>query len=79
VDDSEMRCWWIDVPLHIATAGGLACGLVLAAGGDTMGVAVMAVAGVFLAAARYSSSDYDSSADPESDHESTLLQVLRQV
>ena len=74
-----MKCWWIDVPLHIAAVGGLACGLVLAAGGDTMGVAVMAVAGVFLIAARYSSSDYESSSDPEYDSESTLLEVLKQI
>jgi hypothetical protein len=74
-----MKCWWIDVPLYVAAVSGLACGLVLAAGGDTMGIAAMAVAGVFLIAARYSSSDYQSSSDPEYDSESTLLQVLRQI
>ena len=72
-----MESWWIDVPLYVAAAGGLACGLVLAAGGDAMGIAVTAVAGVFLMAARYSSSDYES--DPEYDSEGTLLQVLKQI
>ena len=74
-----MKCWWIDVPLHMAAVGGLACGLVLALGSDIVGIAVMAVAGVFLMAARYSSSDCASSSDPEYDSEGTLLQVLRQI
>ena len=74
-----MKCWWIDVPLYVAAVGGLACGLVLAAGGDTMGIAAMAVAGVFLMAARYSSSDYESSSGPEYDSEGTLLQVPKQI
>jgi hypothetical protein len=74
-----MQCWWIDVPLYVAAVGGLACGLVLAAGGDTIGIAAMAVAGVFLIAARYSSSDYESTSGPEYDSESTLLQVLRKI
>ena len=74
-----MKCWWMDVPLYVAAVGGLAGGLVLAAGGNTIGIAVIAVAGVFLMAARYSSSDCASSSDPEYDSEGTLLQVLRQI
>ena len=74
-----MESWWIDVPLYVAAAGGLACGLVLAAGGNAIGIAAMAVAGVFLIAARYSSSDYESTSDSEYDSESTLLEVLRQI
>jgi hypothetical protein len=79
VDGRKMKCWWMDVPLYVAAVGGLASGLILSAGGNTIGIAVIAVAGVFLMAARYSSSDYASSTDPDYDSESTLLKVLREI
>ena len=65
--------------MYVAAVSGLACGLVLAVACYITGIAAMAVAGVFLIAARYSSSDYESSSDPEYDSESALLQVLRQI